>query len=101
MLIADLMQELVTTYPEYRLTLVGHSLGGAVAALAGLDFRGRGWEPVVTTFGEPKVGNKQLAEYLDKVCLRGLGGTGFIYQMLTDSFVEIHAGYLSSRHAHQ
>ncbi|KAF3912088.1 Lipase [Orbilia brochopaga] len=49
----------------YRLELVGHSLGGAVAALAGLEFRERGWDCRVTTFGEPKVGNANLSYYLD------------------------------------
>jgi hypothetical protein len=67
MLIGDLVHGLVRSYPGYRVTLVGHSLGGAVAALAGLDFHGRGWDPVVTTFGEPRVGNKQLAGYFKKV----------------------------------
>ncbi|KAK8175749.1 Alpha/Beta hydrolase protein [Phyllosticta citrichinensis] len=52
-------------YPHYKLTLVGHSLGGAVAALAALDFRSRGWDPHVTTFGEPRVGNHELAHYID------------------------------------
>ncbi|KAJ6259971.1 Lipase [Drechslerella dactyloides] len=49
----------------YRLELVGHSLGGAVAALAGLEFRERGWDCRVTTFGEPKVGNANLSHYLN------------------------------------
>jgi pimeloyl-ACP methyl ester carboxylesterase len=53
-------------YPEYELNLVGHSLGGAVAALAALDLQGHGFDPVVTTFGEPRVGNKGLVEFLDK-----------------------------------
>jgi hypothetical protein len=52
-------------YPGSELVLVGHSLGGAVAALAALDYDARGWNPVVTTFGEPKVGNAALAEYFD------------------------------------
>lgn len=52
-------------YPEYKLTIVGHSLGGAVAALAALEFRARGWEPYVTTFGEPRIGNAALAQYID------------------------------------
>lgn len=51
--------------PGYQLTLVGHSLGGAVAALAGLDFVSRGWDPIVTTFGEPRIGNKALMQYMD------------------------------------
>ena len=52
-------------HPEYRLDLVGHSLGGAVAALAGLEFRTLGWDPVVTTFGEPRLGNSGLRNYID------------------------------------
>lgn len=54
-------------YPDYALTLVGHSLGGAVAALAGTEMQLRGWDPLVTTFGEPRVGNKAFVEYLDTV----------------------------------
>jgi hypothetical protein len=53
-------------YPDYELTLVGHSLGGAVAAIAALEFQARGWEPHITTFGEPRVGNKNFNEYIDK-----------------------------------
>jgi hypothetical protein len=59
------LTEAISMYPNYTLTLVGHSLGGAVAALAGLDFRARGWDPRVTTFGEPRVGNKALMNYIN------------------------------------
>jgi hypothetical protein len=52
-------------FPDYQLTLVGHSLGGAVAALAGLDLLARGYSPQITTYGEPRIGNAALAEYLD------------------------------------
>lgn len=45
---------------------MGHSLGGAVAALAALEFQARGWDPTVTTFGEPRVGNKAFNTYLDE-----------------------------------
>lgn len=53
-------------HPDYDLVLVGHSLGGAVAALAGLEMQLRGWNPQVTTFGEPRVGNDALASYFNK-----------------------------------
>jgi len=67
----------VRRYPAYRLHLVGHSLGGAVAALAGLDCLARGWDPVVTTFGEPKLGNGGLAAYVDeRFNLTSLHGRG-------------------------
>ncbi|KAJ5468658.1 hypothetical protein N7475_006410 [Penicillium sp. IBT 31633x] len=55
-----------TKYPDYEITLVGHSLGGAVAALAGLEMQLKGWNPVVTTFGEPMVGNEAFAEFLNE-----------------------------------
>ncbi|KAI4128104.1 MAG: hypothetical protein LQ338_002889 [Usnochroma carphineum] len=59
------LKGLIDRYPEYRLTLVGHSLGGAVAALASLDFHAKGWNPQVTTFGEPRIGNQALMTYID------------------------------------
>jgi len=54
-------------HPEYRLELVGHSLGGAVALLAGLEFHARGWSPRITTFGEPKVGNLAFTQHIDDI----------------------------------
>ncbi|OJD32772.1 extracellular lipase [Diplodia corticola] len=58
--------EAMEKHPDYKLTLVGHSLGGAVAALAALDFKARGWDPHVTTFGEPRLGNEGLVQYIDE-----------------------------------
>ncbi|KAF2644283.1 lipase precursor [Massarina eburnea CBS 473.64] len=55
----------IEKHPDYKLVLVGHSLGGAVAALAGLDLKARGWDPHVTTFGEPRAGNKELMKYIN------------------------------------
>ncbi|EFX02689.1 extracellular triacylglycerol lipase [Grosmannia clavigera kw1407] len=53
----------------YTVRLVGHSLGGAVAALAGLEMRtSLGWDDVhVTTFGQPRIGNKGLAAFVETV----------------------------------
>lgn len=53
----------------YRVHLVGHSLGGAVAALAALEMKAvLGWDDVqVTTFGEPRVGNIGFAMFLEGV----------------------------------
>lgn len=52
-------------YPGYNVTLVGHSLGGAVATFAGLEMLARGMNPTITTFGEPRIGNQALADYID------------------------------------
>lgn len=61
------LEHLIKQHPDYRLILVGHSLGGAVAALASLEFHAKGWGPQITTFGEPRVGNQALTEYIDEV----------------------------------
>ncbi|KAJ8611763.1 hypothetical protein MRB53_037770 [Persea americana] len=53
------------SHSNYNLTLIGHSLGGAVAMLAALEFKSRGFNPKVTTFGEPRVGNQGLADHVD------------------------------------
>ena len=65
-LILSHLEKAVEKYPNYQLNLIGHSLGGAVAALASLDFQARGWKPKVTTFGEPRIGNEALMRYVDE-----------------------------------
>ncbi|KIX00529.1 uncharacterized protein Z518_10669 [Rhinocladiella mackenziei CBS 650.93] len=60
------VEKALSDYPDYELVLVGHSLGGAVAALAALEFQARGWTPHVTTFGEPRIGNLALNKFIDK-----------------------------------
>ncbi|TAQ88428.1 hypothetical protein B7494_g3282 [Chlorociboria aeruginascens] len=64
-LILHYLKQIREEYPDYDLHLVGHSLGGAVAALASLEFEGLGWSPTVTTFGEPRVGNGGLRDYIN------------------------------------
>ncbi|KAK8139677.1 hypothetical protein PG984_000800 [Apiospora sp. TS-2023a] len=63
------LKPLVSRYPDYPIHLVGHSLGGAVAALAALEMKVvLGWDNViVTTFGEPRVGNAGFVGYMDAV----------------------------------
>lgn len=70
------LEELVSMYPGYQLTLVGHSLGGAVAALAALELHAHGWNPQVTTFGEPRIGNLELTRYVDEIFTPDLATNG-------------------------
>lgn len=60
------VEQALERFPDYELVLVGHSLGGAVATIAALEFQARGYNPVVTTFGEPRLGNKALNQYIDQ-----------------------------------
>ncbi|RYC56530.1 hypothetical protein CHU98_g9674 [Xylaria longipes] len=63
------LKRLHEQYPNYPVHVIGHSLGGAVGALAALEMKAiLGWEDIiVTTFGEPRVGNAGFTEYLDTV----------------------------------
>lgn len=54
-------------HPGYTIHITGHSLGGAVGLLAALDFQARNWRPVVTTFGEPRVGNDRFVDYVNSM----------------------------------
>ncbi|GAA5839782.1 hypothetical protein JCM5353_003761 [Sporobolomyces roseus] len=51
--------------PGYTLTITGHSLGGAVAAVAGVDLAGKA--TYLITFGEFRVCSPSTAAYLDRV----------------------------------
>ncbi|KAJ5223285.1 hypothetical protein N7468_007827 [Penicillium chermesinum] len=58
------VQSAQSTYPGYKLVVTGHSLGGAIAALGGSALRNAGYQLDLYTYGQPRVGNKALAEYL-------------------------------------
>ncbi|KAI0914838.1 Alpha/Beta hydrolase protein [Ustulina deusta] len=61
------LKRLHERYPNYPIHVVGHSLGGAVGALAALEMKViLEWENIImTTFGEPRVGNVGFVKYLD------------------------------------
>ncbi|KAI1132119.1 alpha/beta-hydrolase [Nemania abortiva] len=63
------LKRLHEQYPDYPIHVIGHSLGGAVGALAALEMKViLEWEQIiVTTFGEPRVGNTGFTKYLDEV----------------------------------
>lgn len=82
------LKRLHEQYPEYPIHVVGHSLGGAVGALAALEMKViLGWEHViVTTFGEPRVGNMGFVRYLDaafKLLKEGRGPERRAYRRVT------------------
>jgi pimeloyl-ACP methyl ester carboxylesterase len=53
-----------TQYPSYKLVITGHSLGGAVATLAAADLRAQGIPADLFTYGSPRTGNRQFAEFV-------------------------------------
>lgn len=54
----------VRLFPSYKITVTGHSLGGAVATLLGMHIRDAGYDADVYTYGSPRVGNEALARYI-------------------------------------
>lgn len=51
-------------YPTYRVISVGHSLGGALATLAGAYMREAGHPVDIYTYGAPRVGNSVFATFV-------------------------------------
>ncbi|KAL0076060.1 secreted triacylglycerol lipase [Phycomyces blakesleeanus] len=63
------MTQQITDYPHYRVVVTGHSLGGALAILGGLDLFQRdsrfdAWNLSIVTFGGPRVGDPAFAHYV-------------------------------------
>lgn len=63
--VIESMTEQVSNYPNYNVSITGHSLGGAIASIssASLIYRGiiKDKQSALYTFGMPKVGNRQYA----------------------------------------
>lgn len=55
------------SFPDYGIAVSGHSLGGALATLTGIELRLMGHEVLVVTFGGPKIGNRAFANYFDSL----------------------------------
>ncbi|GME67854.1 unnamed protein product [[Candida] boidinii] len=58
---------LLNAHPDYTLYSEGHSLGGAVAILVGNEMKVFGYNPIVVTYGQPKVGNQAMCFWMDKL----------------------------------
>lgn len=52
-------------------TFIGHSLGGALALLAGVEWIGFGGKAEVVTFGQPRVGDKVFATAVETLIAKG------------------------------
>ena len=54
-------------HPDYKLVVVGHSLGAAMALLSGIEFQLMGYEPMILSYAGPKVGNTNMMRFVDEV----------------------------------
>ncbi|KAF2637561.1 hypothetical protein P280DRAFT_433414 [Massarina eburnea CBS 473.64] len=51
--------------PDYRLIITGHSIGAGITGFAAAEFRKLGYGTDVYAYGPPRVGNTELADYLN------------------------------------
>nr|CAC15040.1 triacylglycerol lipase [Nakazawaea ernobii] len=54
-------------YSDYQVVTTGHSLGGALTTLAGIEFLLMGYDPLVISLAGPKAANDKLAEYINNI----------------------------------
>ena len=67
--IQSALDQVISKYPTSQIYFTGHSLGGAMTQLAAVDFVDRHSDAAsrvsVYTFGQPRVGNLDFANYVD------------------------------------
>ncbi|KAJ4384228.1 hypothetical protein N0V86_001075 [Didymella sp. IMI 355093] len=60
------VQAATKQYPNYRVSVTGHSLGGAVASLAAAQLRNQGVNVALYTFGSPRTADSVLGNYVSR-----------------------------------
>ncbi|KAF4630999.1 hypothetical protein G7Y89_g7134 [Cudoniella acicularis] len=55
----------VAAYPTYSVIATGHSLGGAVATVAGAYLRAAGIPTDIYSYGSPRIGNEAFVDFVD------------------------------------
>lgn len=63
-IVLDTIANSLVIHQNYSVVLTGHSIGGAVATLAGAELRSMGIKLDIYTFGSPRVGNNRFASYV-------------------------------------
>lgn len=95
--VIDMIVEIKTKHPEYKIKLTGHSLGGALALLTGIELRLLGYDAMVITLASPKVGNSQFSRFVDTM-FETTKLVSHIKQL--KSFESLENGYIRMVHRH-
>lgn len=64
-LVLKTILDLKASFPDFNLVVTGHSLGGALATLTGLELRLLGFDVLVVTLASPKIGDQRFADFVD------------------------------------
>ncbi|GAA5805360.1 hypothetical protein HPULCUR_010876 [Helicostylum pulchrum] len=94
------VQEQLTAYPNYKVVISGHSLGGAQALLAGMDLYQRDKRFTsknlsIYTVGCPRVGNPSFAYYVDSTGIpfsRSVNDRDIVPHLPPQAFGFLHPG---------
>lgn len=63
-LVIPAVKQAAATYPSYKINVVGHSLGAAVASLAAASLRNTGLTVALYNFGSPRIGGSKISSYI-------------------------------------
>ena len=63
----DHLVDFLKNNTDYKLIVTGHSLGAATSLLMAINLKNLGFDPMVITFGQPRVGNKAFADYANSL----------------------------------
>jgi len=63
----SLVDELFSEYNNYNLIITGHSLGAALAVLVGIEFKVRGYNPLILAYASPRLFNPQMANWVNDI----------------------------------
>ncbi|KAI8090274.1 lipase [Gilbertella persicaria] len=94
------IQDQLTAFPNYKIIVTGHSLGGAQALLAGMDLyqRDSRFSPKnlhIFTAGCPRVGNPDFAYYVDSTSIpfsRSVNERDIVPHVPPQAFGYLHPG---------
>lgn len=91
------MIKLKKEFPDYHIVVTGHSLGGAMALLTGVELRLLGYDALVVTLAGPKVGNQEFVDFANKL-LQTEKSVELIN--IHKSFERLDVGYVRMIHKH-
>ena len=61
------IEGILEAYPEFQVVSAGHSLGAALAVIAGIELRLRGYTPLVLAYAPPRIFNNNMKEWVDEL----------------------------------
>ncbi len=61
------IKKMIEKHPDYKLVVIGHSLGAVTAQYAGLELYLLGYNPLIVNWGSPPLGDKNFVKYLNEV----------------------------------